>query len=88
MAQGVRIVIDVPAPLAAEAPATLAERARMLLLVDEVRAGRLSRAGAARALGMTLDDFLITAGAHGLYAIDYDLEDFRRELDELPPHPS
>jgi hypothetical protein len=37
---------------------------------------------------MTLDEFLIMAGAHGLYAIDYDLEDFRRELADLPPHPS
>ena len=58
----------------------------MLLMVDEVRSGRLSRAGAARALGMTLDDFLITAGTHGLCAIDYDLEDFRRELSELARH--
>jgi hypothetical protein len=69
--------------LSAEAPVTLAARARMLLLVDEVRAGRLSRAGAAQALGMTFDDFVVTAGTHGLYAIDYDLDDFRRELDGL-----
>lgn len=32
---------------------------------------------------MTLDAFVIEAGKHGLYAIDYDIEDFRRELDEI-----
>jgi hypothetical protein len=35
---------------------------------------------AARALDMTLDDVLIEAGRHGLYAIDHDVEDFRQEL--------
>jgi hypothetical protein len=53
-------------------------------MLDEVRAGRLTRAGAARALGMPLDDFLVLAGQHGLYSIDYDVDDFRRELDDLP----
>ena len=50
-------------------------------MIDEVRAGRLTRSGAARALEMTLDDFLIEAGRHGLDAIDYDVDDFKRELD-------
>lgn len=49
-------------------------------MVDEVRAGRLTRAAAARALDKTLDEFLIEAGQHGLCAIDHDIEDFRREL--------
>jgi hypothetical protein len=40
----------------------------------------LTRAAAARALEMTLDDFLIDAGRHGLYAIDHDVEDFKQEL--------
>jgi hypothetical protein len=34
---------------------------------------------------MSLDDFLIEAGAHGLLAIDYDVEDFRRELATIVP---
>jgi hypothetical protein len=34
-------------------------------------------------LDMTLDDFLIGAGRHGLYAIDYDGDDFQRELDTI-----
>jgi hypothetical protein len=38
---------------------------------------------AARALDMTLDDFLIEAGRHGLDAIDYDVDDFKRELDGI-----
>jgi predicted HTH domain antitoxin len=61
----------------------LARRARLLLVIDEVRAGRLTRAAAARALDMTFDDFLIEAGRHGLVAIDYDVEDFTRELDAI-----
>ena len=85
MAHAVRITFDVPAPLAAQPPAALADRARLLLVIDEVRGGTLTRAAAARALGMSLDAFLIEAGKHGLYAIDYDLDDFRRELDRIEP---
>ncbi len=84
MAQAQRITVDVPAPLAGEPAAKLAERARLLLVLDEVRAERLTRPGAARALGIPLDDFLALAGQHGIHAIDYGLDDFRRELDELP----
>ncbi len=61
-----------------------ARRARLLLVIDEVRAGRLTRPAAARALDMTLDEFLIEAGQHGLYAIDHDIEDFKRELGAIP----
>ncbi len=83
MARALRITFDVPAPLSAGSASEIADRARLLLVIDEVRAGRLTRAGAARAIGMAIDDFLIAAGDHGLYAIDYDLEDFRRELDDI-----
>jgi len=44
----------------------------------------LAKPNRARALDMTLDDFLIAAGRHGLYAIDYDVEDFRQELSAVP----
>ncbi len=76
-----QITVEIPKALATQPPEQLVERARLLLAIDEVRAGRLTRAGAARALGMSLDDFVIAAGEHGLYAIDYDVEDFRREMD-------
>ena len=75
-----QITIDVPPPLDGQSAKDLVARARLLLVVDEVRAGRLTRAAGAAALGMSLDDFLIEAGAHGLLAIDYDVDDFRREL--------
>ncbi len=87
MAAAQQITVDVPAALSARSPSELAERARFLLVVDEVRAKRMTRGGAARALGMPLDDFLIAAGQCGLYAIDYDLDDFRRELASLPRVP-
>lgn len=83
MDHALRVTFDVPASLGVVPVAELAERARLLLIVDEVRAGRMTRGSAARALGLPLDDFLIAAGEHGLYAIDYDLDDFRRELDEI-----
>ena len=83
MAHALRITVDVPAALAAQPALALAERARLLLVIDEVRVGRMTRAEAARALGLPLDDFLVEAGRHGLYAIDYDPVDFARELDGL-----
>ena len=83
MPHPLRITVDVPTALSAQSATELAERARLLLVLDEVRTGRMTRAGAARALGLPLDDFLIAAGEHGLYAIDYDLDDFRRELDDI-----
>lgn len=86
MAQALQITVDIPTPLAGQPPAALAIRARLLLVIDEVRDGRLTRAGAAQALGVPLDDFLIEAGKHGLDAIDYDLADFRRELDGIATH--
>lgn len=78
------ITVQVPAPLDGQPTDELARRARLLLVIDEIRAGRLTRPSGARALQMALDEFLIEAGRHGLPAIDYDLDDFRRELDALP----
>ena len=78
-----QITVDVPKPLSGQSTEELARRARPLLVVDEVRAGHLTRSDGARALDMTLDDFLVEAGRHGLYAIDYDVDDFQRELDTI-----
>jgi hypothetical protein len=83
----VTITIEVPAPLSGQPTVELAARARLLLIIDEVRAGRLTRAAAARALDMALDDFLVEAGRHGLYAIDHDVDDFTRELDIIDADP-
>ena len=77
------ITVDIPGPLSGRPTEELAKRARLLLVIDEVRAGRLTRAAAARALEMTLDDFLIEAGRHGVYAIDLDVDDFKQELGSL-----
>jgi hypothetical protein len=74
------ITVEIPGPLTGQPTDELARRARLLLVIDEVRAGRLTRAAAARALDVTLDDFLVEAGWHGLYAIDHDIDDFKQEL--------
>ena len=79
----VRIMVDVPESLAGESVERLSRRATLLLVIDEVRAGRLTRPAGARLLDMALDDFLIEAGRHGLYAIDYDEDDFSQELAEI-----
>jgi predicted HTH domain antitoxin len=81
------IIVEVPSPLIGRPTDELAVRARLLLVIDEVRAGRLTRAGAARALDMSLDEFLVEAGRHGLEAIDYDVEDFTHELGTIR-HPT
>ena len=80
-----QITVDIPQPLTGESSADLATRARLLLVVDEVRAERLTRSAGAHALGMTLDEFLIEAGPHGLFAVDYDIDDFKRELAAIAP---
>lgn len=80
LGEAMEITIDVPGPLSGQSAEALVDRARLLLVIDEVRGERLTRVAAARALRMTLDEFLTEAGRHGLYAIDYDVEDFRREL--------
>ena len=80
-----QITLDIPQPLSGQTPNELAARARLLLVVDEVRAERLTRSGGARALGMSLDEFLVEAGRHGLFAVDYDVDDFRRELEAIVP---
>jgi predicted HTH domain antitoxin len=44
----------------------------------------LTRVRAASLLGLSLDAFLSEASKHGLDAIAYDLDDFRRELASGP----
>ena len=62
----------------------LARRLTLLWAVDEVRQGRMTRLRAAAVVGLGLDEFLHEASCHGLDAIDYDLDDFRRELADAP----
>jgi hypothetical protein len=76
----VTVTLDLPPHADAESPDELVRRLRLLWALDEVRQGRLTRVRAAHVLGLGLDDFLRVATEHGLDAIDYDLDDFRREL--------
>jgi predicted HTH domain antitoxin len=78
-----RITVEVPTPVATQPPEELERRARLHLVIDEVHSGRMTRGAATRALGMALDEFLIEAVRHGLYVIEYDSDDFRRELDAI-----
>ncbi len=79
----VHLTIDVPDAVATQPAADLAQRARTLLIIDEVRAGRLTRSKAARALGTTLDAFLLLASKHGIDAMEQDADDLRRELADV-----
>jgi predicted HTH domain antitoxin len=76
----VTVTLDLPHDAASESYEQLATRLLLLWAIDEVRQGRLTRPRAAKLLGLGLDEFLRRAARHGLDAIDYDLDDFRREL--------
>jgi hypothetical protein len=53
---------------------------RSLWALDEIRQARMTRVRAAHVLGLGLDELLRTASEHGVDAMDYDVDDFRREL--------
>ena len=80
----VTVTLDLPPDAGGESPDDLARRLTLLWALDEVRQGRMTRLRAASLVGLSLDDFLRQASSHGLDAIDYDLEDFRRELADAP----
>jgi predicted HTH domain antitoxin len=80
----VTVTLDLPPDAEAEHPDELARRLQLLWVLDEVRQGRMTRARAASVLGLSLDEFHRQASERGLDAIDYDLDDFRRELAERP----
>lgn len=80
----VTVPLVLPLEADAEAPEQLVRRLRLLWALDEVRQGRLTRLRAATQLGLSFDGFLEQASKHGLDAIDYDLDDFRRELARDP----
>lgn len=80
----VTVTLDLPPDAEGESPDELAQRLRLLWALDEVRQGRMTRLRAANLVGVSLDEFLQQASNHGLDAIDYDVEDFRRELAGAP----
>ncbi|XXX77666.1 UPF0175 family protein [Sorangium sp. So ce134] len=81
MAQShITVSVDLPPDAGGEPIDALARRLRLLWALDEVRQGRMTRARAAQVVGVGIDAFLQEAAAHGIDAIDYDLEDFRQEL--------
>jgi hypothetical protein len=84
MLMTVTVTLDLPPDAETESPAELVRRLQLLWALDEVRQGRLTRLRAAALLGLSLDGFLREASTHGLDAIDYDLDDFRRELASDP----
>lgn len=74
------VSVDLPPDARREPPEALAARLRLLWVLDEVRAGRMTRVRAAELAGLGLDALLREAAARGIDAIDYDLEDFQQEL--------
>jgi hypothetical protein len=81
---GLKVSITLPeSALEADSVPALEERLKLLWALDEVRAGRMTRVRAAHCLGISLDELLARADAHGLPAFDYDPADFRAELASL-----
>lgn len=74
------VSVDLPPDARREPVEALAQRLRLLWVLDEVRQGRLTRVRAAALAGLGLDSFLREAAVRGVDAIDYDLDDFQQEL--------
>jgi predicted HTH domain antitoxin len=85
MAQSnVTVSVDLPPDAEREPIEALTGRLRLLWALDEVRYGRMTRVRAAEIVGLGLDAFLSEAAARGVDAIDYDLDDFQREIGASP----
>jgi predicted HTH domain antitoxin len=76
----VTVSVDLPPDAQREPIEALSGRLRLLWALDEVRQGHLTRVRAAELVGLGLDAFLREAAARGVDAIDYDIDDFRREI--------
>jgi hypothetical protein len=76
----VELTISVPASLA---DAGVAERARVLLVLDAVRVDRMTWRAAAAALGVAPDRLLDLARDHGVRVIHYESADLHTDLATL-----
>jgi|HubBroStandDraft_6_1064221.scaffolds.fasta_scaffold1018231_2 predicted HTH domain antitoxin len=76
----VTVSVDLPPDAQREPIEALSGRLRLLWVLDEVRQGHMTRVRAAELVGLALDAFLREAAARGVDAIDYDIDDFRREI--------
>jgi predicted HTH domain antitoxin len=83
----VSVTVEVPSVVADD---RTAERARILLVLDAVRAERLSWRAAARVLGLSPAELLDLAARHGVPVVRYDVADWqvdRATLERLSPRP-
>ena len=78
--ESVELTITVPASLA---DADAAERARLLLILDAVRAERMTWRAAADVLGIAPDRLLDLAKVHGVAVVRYESTDLEEDLSTL-----
>ena len=78
--ESVELTISVPASLA---DADVAERARVLLVLDAVRSEKMTWRAAALALDVAPDTLLELARAHGVPVVRYETSDLREDLATL-----
>jgi hypothetical protein len=76
----VELTITVPASLADD---NVAERARVLLILDAVRSERMTWRAAASALRIAPDELLDLARAHGVPIVRYEVRDLQDDLSTL-----
>lgn len=76
----VELTISVPASLV---DAGVAERARVLLVLDAVRGDRMTWRAAAAALGVAPDRLLDLARDHGVRVVHYESTDLHTDLATL-----
>jgi hypothetical protein len=79
-ADSVELTITVPAALVDE---NVAERARILLVLDAVRSERMTWRAAAAVLRIAPDELLDLARAHGVPIVHYEIRDLQDDLSTL-----
>lgn len=79
-----QVTVQIPDLIArGRSPADVAADVSRLAVLDAFRRGEISSGRAAQLVGMGRVSFLEFAGAHGVPTMNYDTEDFARELADI-----
>lgn len=84
MLDSVTVTVEVPAAVAGtRSPADLAAELRVLAVLDAFRRGEIGSGKGGRLLGLGRVAFLDLCGQHNIAVLNVDVEDLRREVDDI-----
>lgn len=84
MLDSVTVTVEVPAVVAGtRSPAELAAELRVLAVLDAFRRGEIGSGKGGRLLGLKRVAFLDLCGQHNIPVLNVDVEDLRREIDDI-----